>query len=148
MSYIDNGSTNSQVPVNAVLNAGRVKQREVPVVASTAIEAGTFLAANGSGKFDVATGSSVGLVLLKQATKASDADFASASKKRLVSESVELGVVFEIGVGAGSASASSVGGRFNLAAGGKTLDLTAAGTQFEVTGVPSATRVQAKIVVA
>jgi hypothetical protein len=145
MSYIDNGSTNQSVPTNVVLSKGRVEQREVGVVASTAIEVGTFLAPNGSGKFAVASSSSVGLVLLRQATKATDADYASASKTRLVEFPQDFGVTFDITIGAGTFTTAMIGNRYNLASGGKTLSVSATGTQFEVVAYLSATRARVKI---
>lgn len=126
-----------------VAEGGNTKGHDIPVVASVAIEEGTFLAPDvGTGIYVVASSTSKDLVLLRQAIRSTDADFAVSGKIKHGEDIFHVTTPINFTVGAGGALTQAlVGTRVNLHTDGKSLDITpAVGGQFTIVKVVDATR--------
>lgn len=98
------------------------KLEEVPMIASTAIVAGTALYAVGDGTHTLATTTSVNFVgILAENIATTDADYATSLKKKKVYVPTSLDAEAEFTVGSGTFTTADIGKSADFASGGKTV---------------------------
>lgn len=110
--------------------------------ASTALANGEFLTYNGTGGVIPATPGDPILGVCQEDVLSSDADYTST---RLIAYQTAQNNYFNITVTTGSAAATMVGSPFDLDT-ASTLDVSAPGTQVEITKFISATEVEVKVI--
>lgn len=142
------GTYNNTKNFTAHETTRNLKGENNPLVASVAIEEGTFLTVDaGTGNYRVATAGDRDLVLLAQTIRSTDSDFAVAGKKKLTQRVSEINTPFNFTVGAGGTlSDASVGVVCALHTDGKSLNITpVVGGQFTIVDVVDSTHGVAKI---
>lgn len=110
--------------------------------ASTAMANGEFLTYDGSGGVIPATPGDPILGVCQEDVQSSDVDYTSTRK---IAYQTSLNNYFNITVTTGTATAAMVGSPFDLDT-PSTLDVSAPGTQVEITKFISATEVEVKVI--
>jgi hypothetical protein len=110
--------------------------------ASTPMANGAFLTL-ASGYCLTATPGAALLGVCQEDVLASDVDYASTRK---IAYQTSYNNYFIMDVTAGTATQAMVGSPFNVDTGGASLDVSAPGTQLEITKFISATKVEAKVI--
>ena len=130
-----------------VVNFGDTIAFTAPMVPSVAIPMGRFVSALVSGLYDKATGATTGaLYLLEDTIASTDADYATSGKRKSVRRgSADGGYRVEFTPFGGALTSTNIGDLVKLDATGQYIDITVAGTQFEILEVISATRGIARV---
>lgn len=115
-----------------------------PIPASTALAANIWLMTNGSGEFIALTATNPVTGLLLEAVASTDPDYA-VEKLRSVDVVTSTVDRFLMDVSAGTATSEMVGLYFDVGSDPGSLDVSAPGTQFEVTRFINAALVEVRV---
>jgi len=108
---------------------------------------GRFVVANGTGSYIAAVAAStLPLYLLEETIATTDSDYATANKIKSARRGTgDGGYRVEFTPSGAALTVAMIGNKFNLNVTGQFIDVTVAGTQFEVREVISATRGIARV---
>lgn len=119
------------------------EDKYTPKAASTAMQNGGFLSYDGAGGVIPSTPGVAIMGIGQEDVMASDVDYAST--RSIAYQTVGPNTYFQIVVSIGTATAAMIGLPFDLAT-PETLDVSAPGTQIEITKFISATLVEGKVI--